>query len=440
MNQWNTAIFALCLGALTGLAFPVDSGAQRLPEFPITESGPSLVHMDLLTTRGVSQDSTRVDCYYSLSNDLFTFVRAEGERFVAYYELSIVVNDRDGFQLLGETYQDSVVAETELASRVTDTSKARLFSTAIPPGKYELVMNIHDAETKDQVNFTRRFEVPDYFKKDLSISDLQFAGNITAESSVEDSAIGVDVVPNLVRAYGEHQSDMYVYYEVYSTAPEDAEKPLYVTYKIKAAGGKERLKVEEEIPRQGATGIYSRHFDTKGFAQGAYTLEVKVEDKALKKTFKSEGVFYISWTYLLPLTNAKNYKEILEQLKYIATKEEMKTLNKLKKTGSDEQQAALVAFWKKRDPSPETEKNENMLLYYRRIDFANRNFTAGIGRGWKSDQGRIYVIYGAPSEIERRSLEAGTQPYQIWHYSSIGRSFVFIDFDGYGRYELSRVF
>ncbi|MBT5876816.1 MAG: GWxTD domain-containing protein [Candidatus Latescibacteria bacterium] len=422
------------------LAVAATSSAQRLPEFPVAEQGPGFVVMDLLTTRGVSPDSTRVDVYYRLSNDIFTFIRSTGDKFVAHYELSLLINDRDGFQMLGETYRDSLVADTELESRVTDNSQALLYSTALPPGKYNLVMNILDVETKDEVNFSRRFEVPDYFRNELSISDLQFAGLITPEDSGDASEFGVNVVPNLARAYGEDQTQMYVYYELYTTAPRASKKPLKVKYRIKASSGKEQLKVEEELPRQGGTGIYSRKFETKGFAQGAYSLEIEVRDEAIKKSAKMKGVFYVSWKYLLPLTSAKNYREILEQIKYVGTKEEMKTLENLKKSSSDEQQAALVAFWKKRDPSPETEKNENMLMYYRRIDFANQNFTAGIGSGWKSDQGRIYVIYGAPTEIERRSLESGTQPFQIWHYANLGRSFLFVDYDGYGRYELSRVY
>ena len=381
-----------------------------------------------------------VDVYYSLSNDLFTFVRTQQDKFVSHYELSLMINDDDGFQLLGNTFRDSLVAETEMESRVTNASKARLYSTALPPGKYTIELNILDIESAHPVVFTRKFEVADYYKDKLSISDLQFAGLISPEASPDASKLGVNVVPNLMRAYGEDHSAMYVYYEVYTAGLPNTEKPMKVTYKIKSAGGKEIVKKEEILPRQGATGIYSRRFDTKVFSQGAYTLEVNVRDEDVRKTARMKGVFYVSWRYLLPLTNAKNYREILEQLKYIGSKEEMKTLNDLKKADSNEQQGALMAFWKNRDPTPGTQKNENMLLYYGRIDFANRNFTAGIGKGWKSDQGRIYVIYGSPNEIERRSMEAGTQPYQVWHYTSIARSFVFVDFDGYGRYELTRIF
>ncbi len=416
------------------------SAAQRLPEFPTEEAGPTYVTMDLLTTRGVSPDSTRVDVYYSLSNDLFTFVRTQEDNFVGHYELSLMINDDDGFQLLGETFRDSLVVETELASRVTDASKARLFSTTLQPGKYTIELNILDIESSQQLVFSRKFEVADFYKKELSISDLQFAGLITPEESLNDSRFGVNIVPNLLRSYGEDQSEMYVYYEVYTEALADTEKPMKVTYKIKSGGGKEIVKKEEVLPRQGTIGRYSRRFDTKDFSHGAYTLEVNVRDEAIRKSARMKGVFYVSWRYLLPLTNAKNFKEILEQLKYIGSKEELKTLNDLKKADGNEQQGALMAFWKNRDPTPGTEKNENMLLYYRRIDFANRNFTAGIGKGWKSDQGRIYVIYGAPDEIDRRNMEAGSQPYEVWHYTNIARSFVFVDLDGYGRYELTRIF
>ena len=155
---------------------------------------------------------------------------------------------------------------------------------------------------------------------------------------------------------------------------------------------------------------------------------------------KSKGDFYINWQYLLPLTTAKHFDEIVDQLEYIAERDEIELLKKLKEETGDEQHNALYDFWKRRDPTPETDQNEFMIMYYRRIEYANSNFRMGLGKGWRSDQGRIYVIFGPPNEVERFTFESATNPYQVWHYNNISRRFVFVDFDGYGRYQLYRVY
>jgi GWxTD domain-containing protein len=105
-----------------------------------------------------------------------------------------------------------------------------------------------------------------------------------------------------------------------------------------------------------------------------------------------------------------------------------------------EQEPALkremwLAFWKKRDPTPESEKNELMEEYYSRVTFANRQFTHYTD-GWKSDRGMVYIIFGPPSNIERRPFENNSKPYEVWTYYEQNREFVFVDASGFGDYKL----
>ena len=409
-----------------------------MPDFPLKEIPSSPVILDILTTRGVSSDSTRVDCFYRVSNDVFNFIKS-GDGYVTHYELSLMINDKDGFQVLGETFRDSAVVKDDVATR-SGYSRVQLFATTLPPGKYVMEMKIFDIESSDQLDFSRKFTAPNYYRAGLSISDIQFAGMIMSEPSLDGGKPRLNVVPNLRRVYGESMTSLYIYYEIYSTADADTRKPLRVRHRIKSPTSREIFVEEEELERQGATGVYSRQFDTKDFAQGTYTIEVTVRDEALKKSTQIEGEFYVNWQYLLPLTSSKNYSDIIEQLRYIASGDEQKKLKKLKKAGSDEQQAELAAFWKRRDPTPETEENEYMEIFYRRIDYANKHFTAALGQGWESDTGRVYILFGPPDEVEQYSFEAGTQPYQIWHYTGVNRNFIFMDFDGYGNYELYQVY
>lgn len=412
-----------------------------LPEFSGgTAIDPLHVVVDILTTRGDAIDSTRVDCFYRLSNDLLNFIKSNDRYYIGHYELSLVVSDDDGFQMMAETIRDSVIVESENATHAMDHSRAQLYTTYLPPGKYKLELKLLDIESSKQTDMVRPFVVPDYYKNPLSVSDIQFAGLVSeTPTGTGLSRHGLTVIPNLSRSYGEDQTDMYVYYEVYSEGSSDAEKPLTATYRIKSPNGNLIVNEKENLPRHGRLGAYSRKFETEGFSHGVYTVEVEIADNTLKKTVRAKGEFNINWQYLLPLTNAKNYREIVDQLQLVASNEEMKALKKLEAASGDDQQAALADFWRRRDPTPGTDPNENMITYYRRIEYANKNFTNGLGKGWKSDQGRVYILLGAPDEVERYTFEADSQPYQVWHYNRISRRFVFVDFEGFGRYQLYRI-
>ncbi|PYS99944.1 MAG: GWxTD domain-containing protein, partial [Acidobacteria bacterium] len=90
-------------------------------------------------------------------------------------------------------------------------------------------------------------------------------------------------------------------------------------------------------------------------------------------------------------------KWIEEDVAYIITSEERKAWNKLQT--DEEREQFIEAFWRRRDPDPDTEANEYLEEHYERIAYANQHFASGIP-GWKTDRGRIYIMYGPPNEKE----------------------------------------
>jgi GWxTD domain-containing protein len=123
----------------------------------------------------------------------------------------------------------------------------------------------------------------------------------------------------------------------------------------------------------------------------------------------------------------KTYKKWLdEDVVWIITDEERKAFKQL--SNDEERDQFIEAFWQRRDPTPDTEENEFKEEHYRRIEYANEHFAAGIP-GWKTDRGRIYIMYGPPDEIDahpsggdyERPMEEGggetsTYPFEDWRY------------------------
>lgn len=126
----------------------------------------------------------------------------------------------------------------------------------------------------------------------------------------------------------------------------------------------------------------------------------------------------------------KVYKKWLEQdVVWIITDEERQAFKQL--SNDEERDQFIEAFWQRRDPTPDTEENEYKEEHYQRIAYANEHFPAGIP-GWKTDRGRIYIVYGKPDEIDshpsggtyERPMDEGggttsTFPFEDWRYRYI---------------------
>jgi GWxTD domain-containing protein len=127
---------------------------------------------------------------------------------------------------------------------------------------------------------------------------------------------------------------------------------------------------------------------------------------------------------------SKTYRKWLdEDVRWIITDQERSAFMQL--SNDEERDQFIEAFWQRRDPTPDTEENEFKEEHYRRIAYANEHFAAGIP-GWKTDRGRMYIVFGPPDEIDahpsggsyQRPMEEGggetsTFPFEEWRYRYI---------------------
>ena len=147
------------------------------------------------------------------------------------------------------------------------------------------------------------------------------------------------------------------------------------------------------------------------------------------------------------------YKNWLDQdVRWIISDEERKAFMNL--SNDEERDKFIEAFWDRRNPNPDSEDNEFKDEHYRRIEYANEHFAAGV-QGWRTDRGRIYIVFGPPDEIEshpsggtyQRPMEEGggetsTYPFEDWRYrhiDNIGEQVIveFVDTCMCGEYHMS---
>jgi len=139
----------------------------------------------------------------------------------------------------------------------------------------------------------------------------------------------------------------------------------------------------------------------------------------------------------------EKYKAWIEgEAGYIITPKEKDVFSQLET--DRERDLFIEAFWKQRDPTPGTPRNEFKEEHYRRLNYANEYFGRGTPKpGWKTDQGRIYIILGPPMNIERFENVMNVNPTQIWSYLGdpkyglpTGFNIVFFKREGVGEYIL----
>jgi GWxTD domain-containing protein len=135
---------------------------------------------------------------------------------------------------------------------------------------------------------------------------------------------------------------------------------------------------------------------------------------------------------------------IKEEVPYIITDQELAAFKKL--TTDDDREKFIESFWERRNPHPGSLENSYKVEYYQRLVYANERFGTGIP-GWKTDRGRIYIMYGPPDVLN--SFPNGDEtaylyprPYEQWRYGyidGVGENVLLnsIDTDLDGEYHLT---
>jgi GWxTD domain-containing protein len=129
----------------------------------------------------------------------------------------------------------------------------------------------------------------------------------------------------------------------------------------------------------------------------------------------------------------KDIDYALDALRYVTTEHQ---LDSLRSGNLENRRKNLESFWRGRDRSPGSAYNEVETEYYRRVDYATRNFgTLRAPDGFRSDRGKIYVLYGPPTRTDR-SLDPAAGYQEVWVYEKLRKEFRFVDQNKSGTYML----
>jgi GWxTD domain-containing protein len=138
----------------------------------------------------------------------------------------------------------------------------------------------------------------------------------------------------------------------------------------------------------------------------------------------------------------EQYREWLKLVAYHIQPVERDVFMQL--TNSRDRDLFIEMFWKQRDPTPGTPENEYRDELLKRFQYVNEFLGRATTReGWRTDQGRYYMILGPPASIERFDATIGIVPCQSWSYYGDARKdlppqfiLLFYQRGGIGEYKL----
>lgn len=419
-----------CIGFLLplwGLAQTESSVPLATFELSLQSKGMLAFDLDVCQLQG-NNGTTALELQYAL--DLRQLVNKTSKMDSVRFHVKIKFLDMQSQLIHASESLKSVAIDTTKDSRENLTF-VDLNRFSISADTLQLFVNISDADNKKQGRINTALVVKSLPESRLSISDPVFLSHVQRAS--EPNAFvrqGFLMIPNPNRIYrtdGTH-TDLTIYQEI-NGLTFDVENPsVYsLNYTISDLTGKEVKNLKHQtLPVTRSNISRLDKLSLADLQTGVYRLKVQVIDIAsntgasLQKYFRvvtgqeSEGM-------LLPMGKA-DIQKYAKQIQYLASSEEKALFHSLDSHGK---QAFLLQFWRSRDTTPETPENEFMMEYFKRIAYCDAHFTNGIS----SDQGRIYLKYGEPMEIQRfKASTQYTKPVEIWIYAVEGTSeFVFVD-------------
>jgi len=399
--------------------------------------------------------SNYLEIYYSFYQPQLKRVETENQvRVKGILNIKILGNGTSD-TLINRNYQFENIIEDSLSENQGKSFTGNL-AFILPLGEYVCIltgMDGNDFSKLDSLSFT--IAISELPEEKFSISDLEIA-SLIRHSDHDNSMFyknSYEVIPNPSGIFGQEIPVLYFYSEFYNLQSNIGSENLKVDHLLINSSNKTVYKKSRLFPRKASSAVDVGAINISKMPSGAYTLLDVATDTVKNITFYSSKKIFIynpSVIDTTPVVSGVNtmlssefasmsdeeLNQAFNESKYIATKQEKDQWEALQNEEAKKQ--FLFDFWRTRDATPATPVNEYKREYFERVKKANSLYTNIQRKGWKTDRGRVLLIYGDPSEVERYPNQVDTKPYEIWHYNDLegGVIFIFADLTGFSDYTL----
>ena len=332
-----------------------------------------------------------------------------------------------------------------------------LFRFALPQGNYFCEILAKDGnDSLKQTNGRFEFDIKTLNNDRFTLSDLQLSSSISKTSTEKNSPFyknHYEVVPNPNLMFGDQLPVVFLYCELYGLNIGAKSETLEIEYALVNASDQEIIKKTKYVPSSAPSLVFMKTINIRNYPTGRYKVNLTVSDTVRTISEMVYKNLYIYNPHIVDTSDAgvnavvvaseyfalseEEIDEIFAFSQYIASDIEIREWNRL--SNLNDKQVFLFHFWKARDRTPQDYRNEFKSEYLRRVNITNERYQTINKKGWATDQGRVYCLYGEPSYIERFPAEIGAKPYEIWRYEQIEGGAIFVFADLYGFSDMSLI-
>ena len=372
----------------------------------------------------------RIDLYVAVPYAPLDFRRSDGE-FVARYRLRLILEGDLGLLLDTIWVRDVRTASVERTNGVEPAFDFYQERIPVPAGSYTARFELLDYGTNLTVEDTRNLSVIPFRRYRFSLSGLMLVGSVRATGDRHT------IIPLLSDNVSSVENGYFLFFEVYNRRDFDSVDftALYRNEAGEVVWQEEfRRALEEKEGSRGRLQEWLR-LPNDGFPRGDYTV-----DLIASRTDREDDTLALARRKVsidgpadgMPMTE-EEMRERVERLRYVATQSEIDRIRE--GVTFEEIRDRYGEFWKERDPTPGTARNEAMEEYFRRVEYADAEFRS-YAEGWLTDMGRIYIVFGPPDRIDRDPFGADGRARVTWVYYRRGGSIIFADQTGFDDFRL----
>ena len=367
--------------------------------------------------------------------------KASSDVAMIFYKENVIVDARK-YTLTSPEQDDSLL--------IPDFTDVQRF--ALPAGDYELEIVIADHSKAEKQYSSKTKLTMDVTKADTpSFSDIEFlASMLKSEKPSVITKGGYDAFPYTSNFYDDACDKLIFYSELYHANKSLADNEKYVvTYSIQDYNTNVVLNDYSGFMKKSAELVTPvvASINIKSLPSGNYNLLLEARNKE-NTVFASQKLFFQRQkkaAVVLDTIGAGDYSQMgdanfelkissFDSLVYyartfrpISSSIEVEQAEKIIKSKNEQHLRNYIhSFWEKRnEKNPEYEFHK----YNRRVTECNSMFSTTQLKGYRTDRGRVYLMYGEPDQRARYENEPSNYPYEIWQYYTIkkmhNRKFVF---------------
>ena len=364
-----------------------------------------------------TEDSLNFYVHFSIPLNNFVF-KKQIDHFSSEIIFTLVLSDAENkTQIYRESWREKISEPYYENTRDPDNYLKSERNIALLPGAYKLFLNIQDEDSRKNWKITKKItlERVNYISPSMLF--------------VKEDGGKMNQINFLIQK----QDTIWLRTQVNFPQNDSLDEP--VIEEITPVEGNKNIEYfvihnetiidsgEVIITNAGIQNIYYLPIPITQHKSGIYKIELRYLEETQTTSFHYEFKTKNYWT--------DEIDEVIGVMRYVLPYSEYKQLK-----GKDESEKweAINTYWKEKDPTPETTENELLSELNDRVKFSNKNFSI-LMHGWRSDRGRIYIIYGEPQMVDESYRDNRGYNYQKWVYAN-GKEFLFIDRTMSGDYTL----